>query len=759
MRFPTRLTSWLTPPAKARRRNRAHRNHLHLEALESRVVPAILPAPNPIFPIHGEVNLLSVIQKHADKQNLNAQDHFPVPYTIVVSAGGAAPTIKNWKAGAPVRLDADQSLATGKGGHDIQLEVNTDKYVNGLGETDWRMRLNVNRIDSGSHAQNLSVVIAFPFDAFNKEALPGAPNILMGFQTRLPGTPGQQDYVTGIDGGVAPATMQMVLTPHVLAGTTHDFEWTVDTTGAANPITFLSGEFDGNPGSNSILNALGWSAYVQNVPAHIGAEIKVAENAIGSAAVDSKMDLHWTASSRSLTAFGYVEAESAGAASSPTTANYVTAIVAEQMPTDERFILHHNEAAGTLTLDHTANAGTTEMTFLKRRSDGLALTGVAADDTLGVEAVPAGVDLTLGLGGYMSLDVSANTLDLHVQATQTGGFNNTAQFFQQYNLEYTALRVKNAPDLTAAFDGAATKYAIDATNPGESIPWAEMVIDDNGRISATNAALNLELPGAYGLSPAWHLWSIIDDGTHGTAVARVLDNVSARFDHDVICKETVEFQSTAEHPAMTYLRTGAGSLVQPPVDDRPDPNIEVTGEIENILVGRTWVELQFPVDLATDTTQAIGNIEHVCMFGHIGWQDFAGAFEGIPKQSDFEFRPDGEVKVLALDAASNPSNYDMIAIRLSNSKGFNPAVVKLPDTDMAGEFAYGFHAKNETFFPGGTKLKDAAIRLDFARASAGRGTTRTTTPTWTWTRSSTTRRTGTSAACSSSSRRRRPSRP
>ena len=50
-----------------------------------------------------------------------------------------------------------------------------------------------------------------------------------------------------MDGGIAPATMQMVLTPHVLGGTTHAFEWSVDTTGAANPLTFLSGEFEPLP--------------------------------------------------------------------------------------------------------------------------------------------------------------------------------------------------------------------------------------------------------------------------------------------------------------------------------------------------------------------------------------------------------------------------------------------------------------------------------------------------------------------------------
>ena len=45
-------------------------------------------------------DLLRVVQMMSDKQNLNAQDHFPVPYTVIVSAGAAAPTIKNWLGGA-----------------------------------------------------------------------------------------------------------------------------------------------------------------------------------------------------------------------------------------------------------------------------------------------------------------------------------------------------------------------------------------------------------------------------------------------------------------------------------------------------------------------------------------------------------------------------------------------------------------------------------------------------------------------------------
>src|SRR5207244_2151617 len=107
----------------------------------------------------------------------------------------------------------------------------------------WKLRLNVNRVGTAPFATNVNLVIAFPFDAFNTETtLPGAPNIMMGLQTRLPGTPGTASYVNGLDGGILPVSMQMVLTPHVLAGTTHEFEWSIDTAGQTNPVTFLGGE-------------------------------------------------------------------------------------------------------------------------------------------------------------------------------------------------------------------------------------------------------------------------------------------------------------------------------------------------------------------------------------------------------------------------------------------------------------------------------------------------------------------------------------
>ncbi len=710
--------NWLTPDPKPRRKNRSRPARLLLEMLESRITPSVLPAPDPIDPTRGESNLLRVVQMHADKQNLNAQDHSPVPYTIIVSAGGAAPTVKNWHAGAPTRLDADQSKTTGQGGNDIQVEVNTDLYTNSLGQPDWRLRLNVNQIGSAPFAQNLSVVISFPFDAFNSESLPGAPNLMMGFQSRLPGTPGQASYVTGLDGGNAPATMQMVLTPHVLAGTNHTFEWSIDTTGATNPLTFLAGEFDGNPGSNSVVDALGWSAYVQNVPAHIGTELTVAENALGSPAVDSKMDLHWTASGQSLTTFDYMEAETTGAAASPQAANFVTEVVADKMPTDEHFVLRQDEAGGTLTLNQDANAPIHEMTFLKRRSDGLALTGVASDDNPAADAVPTHVALTLGLRGYENLDVNANTLDLYLQDTQDRGFSNTGQFFEKYNLEYVGLRVKNAPDQSANYDGATKTFTAAATNAGESMPFTEMVLDDNGRIDATNAPLNLDLSDNYGVLPPWNLWSIVDDGTHGTAVARALDAKTASFNHfypDI--KETVDLRTVVQHPMQIYLKSGLLSAVQPPVPagaTSPDPYIEVTGHIEDVPVGHTTVTLDFPL---TATWHSESKIGEICMAGHIGTLNFALILQDNPTNGSFDFRPEGSLVVKALNDINNtpgndlddlPDFFTANAAIVYDVTGFDPNVVPWPENYSLN----GFHSVHDTFFPNGKRLEEARLRLD-----------------------------------------------
>ena len=681
------------------------------EPLESRRLLSAVPPPDPIIPNNGETNLLGVVQMHADKQHLNAQDHFPVPFVIVASAEGAEPVIKNWKAGHPARIDADDSKSTGKGGHDIKVEVNTDLYTDDMGNPAWQLRLNVDRIGTANFAEELSVYIAFPFDAFNTETdLAGPPNLLMGFETRLPGTPGTDAYKSGIDGGIAPESVEMVLTSHVLAGTEHDFEWDIATSGAANPLTFVGGEFDGDPVNLTqprIENAIGFSAYVEDVPDQINVDLSVSESKLNGPASTSFFDMLWTASDTSLVNFTYIEAETSGAAQSPEAADFLTELVADEMPTSEHFVLLHDEAAGELTMDHDANAPIGEMTFLKKRSDGLAITAQATD-------VPTDVELTLGLSGNATLqvddkfEIDDNTLDMLLQASQLGDFNSTSSFLG-YDLGYVSLDVVDAPDLTASFDGGTKSFTTAATNPGEQIPLVELLIDGDGEIGSDNVPLNLELPVSYFDDPTHHLFSLVDNGLEGTAVARVLETSLATYDHDAPdIKESLDMHTGQDVPMQVYLRTGVDSNILPPPGGElsPDPFVEVTCDIDDVPAGHSVIELDLPM---TFTTQTESEINELKCLGHIGDLKFGILLGEIPTNSAFDFRPEGSLDVKALDANGTPDNeaddlpdaYGIIATHLSDSSGFDPNVLPWP-------------VWNETFFPDDTRLQDARLRLDDA---------------------------------------------
>ena len=683
-----------------------HRTELTIEALETRNLLSAVPAPDPIIPNNGETKLLEVVQKHADKMNLNAQDHFPVPFVVVASAGGGSDVVKNWKAGAPLRIDADQSKSTGKGGKDVIVEVNTEPMSDGMGNVAWELRLNVDRIGTSNFAEALSVQIAFPFDAFNTEDnLAAPPNLLMGFETRVPGIPGTESYKTGIDGGIAPESIEMILTTHTLAGTDHDFEWDITTTNAANPLAFVAGEFDGDPLNSTpprIENAMGFSAYVAEVPDNINVDLTVGESGLNGPASDSFFDLLWTATDTSLVNFTYVEAESTAAAQSPQVADFLTELVADEMPTSEHFVLHHDEAGSALTIDHNGNSVIDDLTLMKKRSDGLVITGVASD-------VPTMVDLDIGLAGNAALDVNANTLDLHLQASQLDGFNNTDAFLD-YDLGYIALDVEDAPDLTANYDGAAKSFSISATQPNEEMPRAELLIDDDGEIGAANVPVGLELPPSYeDLDGVHHLFSLVDDGTHGTVVSRVVNTSNATYDHDApTITETLDMQTGQDVPMQVYLRTGVDSNILPPPGGElsPDPFVEVTCDIDDVPMGHSVIGLDLPL---TFTTQTESPIDEMKCLGHIGDLNFGVLLGDIPTDSFFDFRPEGSLEVKAEDnngtmdneADDFPDAYGIIAVHVADHTGFDPVILPLP-------------ANNEIFFPDDTALKDARLRLDFA---------------------------------------------
>ncbi|MCA9864817.1 MAG: hypothetical protein KC432_17400, partial [Thermomicrobiales bacterium] len=144
---------------------------------------AIRPAeaqipPNPIDPNNGEQSLLDVVNSLPVNDIQHALDNFPVPYVVYATANGAAPTVKNNKAGVPTRVDADRSKSTGQGGggHDLIVEVNTILLPTpGL-------HLTVTRLGNAPFAQNLQVLIAFPYSAFGSAAANGAsPNLFLGY--------------------------------------------------------------------------------------------------------------------------------------------------------------------------------------------------------------------------------------------------------------------------------------------------------------------------------------------------------------------------------------------------------------------------------------------------------------------------------------------------------------------------------------------------------------------------------------------------
>ncbi|MGH2711247.1 MAG: hypothetical protein ACRDH9_08610 [Actinomycetota bacterium] len=415
--------------------------------------------PEPIDPGPGEERLLEIINEIPLNEIDKALDNFPVPYVVVASANGAEPTITNNRAGHPTRVDADRSRTTGQGGHDISVEINTELVPSE------HLVLTVERLGTAPFAPDLSLVIAFPFDAFNDEDsdLPGDPNLFIGFDTH-----GAFDGTDYPDGGVAPLRVDFSLTPDVLAGTSHTFTLGIDTLMAQNPIRYLGGHFDGNV-DTGLLDATGMAALADPVPASIDLSVGTGESPIDvspAATTDTALQLGWTATTPAKVIFDYLENEDFPF----TIPDYNTTVTVDQMPTDEELSLTLDEAAQSLTLSHRGNLPINEITFLKEREDGLTVRGVGGQ-------VPTEVDLTAALDGAVELDVNFNTLDLSLEASQVGGFLSTADFLS-YDVGFLRVGLTDVPDLTGELHPEDDTYRARATNPGESIGSVEVLIDD-----------------------------------------------------------------------------------------------------------------------------------------------------------------------------------------------------------------------------------------------------------------------------------------
>jgi hypothetical protein len=607
--------------------------------------------PDPIVPEHGEVTLLDNINSIPLNEIQTALDHYPVPYVVVCQAGSGPPVVANQRAGSPKRVDCDTSKTTGKGGDDLQVEVNTELTPVP------HLRLNINRLGVAPFATNVKALIAFPWDAFNAElGLPAGPNLFIGYQTTTAG---------GGVGGIAPLNEEIQFTPNVVAGTTHTFHTTMLTTGASNPLRFQAGHFDGT-NLTGILNADAMSALVEPVPASIDLGLGVSESVLspGPGGTDTSLDLTWDASAASKVTFEYLEEESAPGGA----ADYQTTLTVDQMPTHEHLQLHLDEAAKTMTLNHSASAPINAVTLTRTRNDGLTIVGTAGD-------VPTSVALTVGLSGTATLDVNANTLDLSLKATEDGGFLNTSGFLG-YNVGYVEAKVLNAPDLTAAYLPADDKFTVQATNPGESIGAVQLVIGDDD---------DLELAPAWGFADR-HVFSLIDDGTHGTAAARIVHVTKATLDLDPSpTGEVYDVETGEAAPMNAYIETTPTSNLIPGHDILADCHIF------DMPFGKTHFEIDLPTTFSytTNPPQGIGDVG--CL-GHVDSLNFDVALGDLPAVFAFDFDPAGHLTVKAEDGTG--PNTDFVGV----------ATVRLWDPTAAG-----LPSSNAVF---GEALHDARARAD-----------------------------------------------
>ena len=254
------------------------------------------------------------------------------------------------------------------------------------------------------------------------------------------------------------------------------------------------------------------------------------------------------------------------------------------MPTSEHLALSLDEAAGTLTLNHTASAVIDAVTLTRTRNDGLTIVGTAGD-------VPTEVALTIGLPGTAALDVNANTLDLSLEVTQAGGFAATSGFLG-YNVGYLEAKVLNAPDLTASYVPAADSFTVQATNPGESIGAVQLLIGDDAV---------LEVPPEWSFDDR-HVFSLIDDGTHGTAAARIVHLTKATLDLDASpTGETFDLETGQAARLNAYIETTPTSNLIPGHDILADCHIF------DMPFGDTHFDDRSPIDLQLHDRPAAGN--------------------------------------------------------------------------------------------------------------------------------------------------------
>ena len=201
------------------------------------------------------------------------------------------------------------------------------------------------------------------------------------------------------------------------------------------------------------------------------------------------------------------------------------------------------------------------------------------------------------------------------------------------------------------------------------------------------------LPGQPGT--LHHLFSLVDDGTHGTAVARLVGVIEATLNLDAEdIADIFTLNLAAPAPLTGYVRTLPDSNII------PDHDVEVTLNIINIPAGQSSFDMSYPTDFKYDLPDG-AELDEIHAFGHIDCMFFDVLLQDLPNKLEFHFDPDGEVSVLAQDSNNNPDTVGTIQVHLwhQDIPGFVcPDEALLPDSPLPNLL--------------GAELQEARLRLD-----------------------------------------------
>ena len=677
--------------SRARReskRAQGMRRGMSCEELEKRTLLSFPPAP--VVPAPGESQILQNALRFARNQQFQPWDNQPMPFAVVgtnLTTGAVNIVRNNPNSSSQMRvdIDVDSNPSTGKGGKDLSVGVSTELFFNGV--LNPHLLATYDRLGTAPFATNFEVLVSFPFSAFAPEffgtpsTIPD-PNLFMGYKTFAATSTGP----TNGPGGIAPLKEQIRFIPNTMLGANHPLvQIQLATTGDVNPLQFLTGYFSAAAGSGlaGIQDAAAYAAWVQSPPDTAAIGVTVANSFPLGTPLSGSINLTWDASSRSKVVFDYLEEESGALSDS----DFNTTVSFDLMPTHEELSLTINEGLSSFTLSHDASHVIDTVTILSQRNDGLEIIGTLTD-------IPTQVDVTVDLDGSSAvLDVNANTMDGLLEIKKDGGFLDTDEFLG-YDLGYVAVGMTDVPDLFIGYDPSDDSVGVHTIDPTECIGSISLVIGDDD---------DLELPPPQddlgGVAP-WddpnrHVFSLIDDGTHGTAAARLVHVQTAQLNLDAAdIAELFTFTFCEAAPLTAYLRTTEDSNLI------PDHDVEVTINVNDIPAGTSTFTMDPPTDFKYDLPFG-AEIDSIHAFGHIDCTFFDFLAGDLPNKLEFSFDPDGAISLLAQNSSGGPDRVGVIAVRLWHEE--------IP----------GFVCPDDSLLPGsplpnllGDELQEARLRLD-----------------------------------------------